>query len=90
MPISQISSAISAETRERLDRFTQTRGLKKSWVVEKALEQFMDSREFNLEESFTPSHITLRNEDFDALVGRHEQGGAEPSEALKELMREDD
>lgn len=38
---SQISATISAATKERLDRFTESHGLRKKYVVEQALLLFM-------------------------------------------------
>ena len=41
---SQISATVSASTREKLDRFTESRGLKKNFVIEQALLYFMEAR----------------------------------------------
>jgi predicted transcriptional regulator len=38
----QVSATVSAATRDRLDRFAESRGLKKNYVVEQALLFFMD------------------------------------------------
>ncbi len=38
---SKISATISAGTREMLDRFAESRGLKKSFVVEQALRDLL-------------------------------------------------
>ena len=41
---SQISATVSEATKERLDRFVESRGLKKNFVVEQALRYFIEAR----------------------------------------------
>lgn len=41
----RISARISKPTKDRLDRFAENRGLKKSFVVEQALLYFMGARQ---------------------------------------------
>ena len=41
---SQVSATISAATKEKPDRFTESHGLKKNFVVEQALLFFMEAR----------------------------------------------
>lgn len=82
----QISATISAATKERLDNFTDNRGLKKNFVVEQALIFFMDARREWPEEAFIPSRIVLDEVNFDRLV-ETTNNPPPPTEALRELMR---
>jgi uncharacterized protein (DUF1778 family) len=83
---SQISATISAATKERLDRFTESHGLKKNYVVEQALLYFMDSRRHLPDEALVPARLVLDEEAFDRLVESMESPAA-PTDALRELMR---
>ena len=82
----QISATVTAATKEKLDRFTESRGLKKNFVVEQALLFFMEARRELPDEAFVPTRILLDDESFDHLITRLEQPPA-PTEALEELMR---
>ena len=83
---SQISATVSAATKEKLDRFTQSHGLKKNFVVEQALLYFMEARRELPDEAFIPTRIVLENDAFDRLVQLIENPPP-PTEALRELMR---
>ncbi len=82
---SQISASISAATKEKLDRFTESRGLKKNFVVEQALLFFMEARCELPDEAFVPAHIVLEDESFDRIVAMLDTPPA-PGKALRELM----
>lgn len=83
---SQISATISAATKERLDRFTQSHGLKKNYVVEQALLYFMEARRELPDEALVPARIVLEDKSFDRVADLVESPRA-PTEALRELMR---
>lgn len=83
---SQISATITAATKERLDRFTESHGLKKNYVVEQALLYFMEARKELPNEAFVPVRIVVDDKTFDRLVvqlGRPPK----PTAALRELTR---
>jgi uncharacterized protein (DUF1778 family) len=82
----QISASVSETTREKLDRFTESRGLKKNFVVEQALLYFMEARRQLPDEAFIPSRIVLEDAAFDRLA-RLLQRPPKPTRALVELMR---
>lgn len=82
---SQISATISAATKERLDRFTESHGLKKNYVVEQALLFFMDSRRELPDEALVPARLVLDDRTFDRVVEALEH--TVPTDALRELMR---
>ncbi len=83
---SQISATISAATKERLDRFTESHGLKKNFVVEQALLFFMEARRELPDEALVPARIVLEEEGFDRVVAMLAEPQA-PTENLRELMR---
>ena len=83
---SQISATISSATREELDRFTESHGLKKNYVVEQALLFFMKARRELPDEALIPARIVLEDDAFDRIVAMVEQPPP-PTEALRELMR---
>jgi uncharacterized protein (DUF1778 family) len=83
---SQISATISSATKEELDRFTESHGLKKNYVVEQALLFFMKARRELPDEALIPARIVLDDEAFDRVAATLEQPPA-PSKALRELMR---
>lgn len=82
---SQISATISAATKEKLDRFTESHGLKKNFVVEQALLFFMEARRELPDEALVPARIVLQDEDFDRVVAMFAEPPA-PTKALRELM----
>lgn len=83
---SQISATISLATKERLDRFTESHGLKKNYVVEQALLYFMEARRELPDEALIPARLMLEDEAFDRIVALLERPPA-PTNALRELMR---
>ncbi|MBI4704591.1 MAG: DUF1778 domain-containing protein [Deltaproteobacteria bacterium] len=83
---SQISATISVATKERLDRFTESHGLKKNFVVEQALLYFLESRRDLPDEALIPARLVLEDKVFDRIVELIENPPA-PTKALRELMR---
>ncbi len=82
---SQISATISSATKAELDRFTESRGLKKNHVVEQALLFFMQARRELPDEALIPVRIVLDDDAFDQAAALAEQAPPPPS-ALRELM----
>jgi uncharacterized protein (DUF1778 family) len=82
---SQISATVSVATKEKLDRFTESHGLKKNYVVEQALLFFMEARRELPDEALVPARLVLEDKAFERIVGLLEAPPA-PSEALRELM----
>lgn len=76
--MTQLSAAITVETKEKLDRFTDELGLKKNFVVEQALLFFMEARRTLPDEALAPARIVLENRPFDGVADRLERsrGGA--------------
>ena len=83
---SQISATVSAATKEKLDRFTESHGLKKNFVVEQALLYFMEARRELPDEALIPARLVLDDKAFDRIVNLLETPPA-PTQALRDLMR---
>ncbi len=83
---SKISATISAATKEKLDRFTESHGLKKNFVVEQALLYFMEARRELPDEALIPTRLVLDDRAFDRVVTSLESPAA-PTQGLRELMR---
>jgi hypothetical protein len=83
---SQISATISVATKERLDRFTESHGLRKNFVVEQALLYFMEARRELPDEALVPARLVLEDKAFDRIATLLESP-APPTKALRELMR---
>jgi uncharacterized protein (DUF1778 family) len=86
---SQISATISEATKEKLDRFTKTHGLKKNFVVEQALLYFMEARRELPDEALVPARLVVDGKVLDRLVELVASPPA-PTPALRELMRGQD
>lgn len=84
--LSQISATISVATKERLDRFTESHGLKKNFVVEQALLYFMEARKELPDEALIPARLVLEDKAFDRIVALLESPPAATA-SLRELMR---
>jgi uncharacterized protein (DUF1778 family) len=83
---SQISATVSLATKEKLDRFTESHGLKKNYVVEQALLYFMEARRELPDEALVPTRLLLDDAAFDRVVSLLERPPA-PTAALRELLR---
>lgn len=83
---SQISATISDATRERLDQFTESHGLKKNFVVEQALLYFMEARRELPDEALVPARLVIADKAFDRIAELLESPPA-PTKDLRELMR---
>jgi uncharacterized protein (DUF1778 family) len=83
---SQISATISEATKEKLDRFTESHGLKKNFVVEQALLYFMEVRRELPDEALVPARFVVEDKAFDRIAKLVTNPPA-PTQALRELMR---
>ena len=83
---SQISATVSAATKEKLDRFTESYGLKKNFVVEQALLFFMEARREMPDEALIPPRLVLDDDAFER-VAKSLESPPPPTAALRDLMR---
>jgi hypothetical protein len=86
---SQISATVSVATKEKLDRFTESHGLKKNFVVEQALLYFMEARRELPDEALVPARMVVEDKVFDRIVDLIESP-RQPTKALRELLRGQD
>ena len=82
---SQISVTVSAATKDKLDRFTESHGLKKNFVVEQALLYFMEARRELPDEALIPSRFVLEDKAFARWVSRSVHGHKVPGYAAVTL-----
>jgi hypothetical protein len=83
---SQISATVSASTKEKFDRFTESHGLKKNFVIEQALLYFIEARRELPDEAFIPTRIVLEDDAFDR-VAQLIDNPPPATDGLRELMR---
>ena len=86
---SQISATVSVATKEKLDRFSESHGLKKNFVVEQALLYFMEARRELPDEALLPARLVVEDQAFGRVAELVENPPA-PTRALRELMRGQD
>ena len=86
---SQISATISEATKEKLDQFTASHGLKKNFVVEQALLYFMEARRELPDEALVPVRLVVEDKAFDRIAKLVTSPPA-PTAALRKLMRGQD
>ena len=83
----QISAYISDETKAKLERYSEDYGIKKGYIVEHALEHYLQAL-YEIPESFVlPAHLEIDEASYDRVLKRLETP-QKPTEALRELMRE--
>jgi hypothetical protein len=85
----QISATISDATKQQLDRFTESHGLKKNFVVEQALLYYMEARRELPDEALVPARLVVDEQVFDRIAERVANSPA-PTRALRALMRGED
>jgi len=85
----QISAQISEATRKRLDQVARETGLKKSRLIEDAIEAHLDTLDEMPAEYFIPQRIVVDAETWEWIVADIENPG-EPTQALRDLMQRHD
>ncbi len=81
----QISAHVSAGTKFKLDRISQSRGLRKAFVLEQALLYHFRALEELPEEAFTPPRLVLSQNSFEKIVDMVDNPTS-PTKAMQELM----
>ena len=87
-PLDQLSTPITRETREQLDRYSKRTGVKKGHLVEEALRSYLTALEMLPLDVVVPSTVVLDARS--SLRFAKESKGRTPSAALKKLMRDGD
>ena len=82
----KISALISRETKELLERFVRARGLKKGFVIERALQHHIRALEEIPEEFIIPPEIVLTGESFNEIIEMM-KSTPKPTPGLRRLMK---
>ena len=82
----QISAAISEETKALLEHYVEQHGLKKAFVIEDALLHHFQALKEIPEDVVIPSRITLTKASLEKLAKRLETN-EKPTQALRDLFR---
>lgn len=86
--LDQLSTPISRETREMLDRYSKRTGIKKGHLIEEALRSYLIAHEGLPADVVVPSTLVLGPSASRKFV--REVRGVKPNAALKKLMRDGD
>jgi hypothetical protein len=65
---SQLSASVSEATMSKLDRFTESHGLKLRFVVEQALLYFTEARREPPDEALVPARLTVGDATFERVA----------------------
>ena len=82
----QISAYVSDATNDRLDMFVRESGVKKARAIEDAIIGYLDAIDELPASAIIPTRIVLTKESGEEFL-REIESDAEPTEALKRLMR---
>ena len=82
----QVSAYVSATTKRRLDEFARESGLKKGYILEQALDEYISAADALPAEYLVPSTIVLTDESYDYVVHRM-LNPKPPTDALRALLR---
>jgi len=83
----QISAVVSEGTKSRLDRLTQASGLKKTWIIEHALNHYLQALDALPADVIIPPRIIVDRETGERLLDRI-ANPAKPTKALRALLSE--
>lgn len=83
----QVSACISEETKTEIEAYVKRRGGKKAYLIEEALQHHLQALREIPKDLVIPSRLVLTREAMTHNAERIE-GKGEPSEALKDLLRE--
>ena len=86
--IDQLSTPISRETREMLDRYAKRTGIKKGHLIEEALRSYLIAHEGLPPDLLIPNTLELTAGSSKKFV--RELRGTKPNAALKKLMANED
>jgi uncharacterized protein (DUF1778 family) len=84
----QISAFVSKTLKMRLERVVRARGLKKGFVIERALEHHLQALQEIPGEFIIPPTLVVTSESFEKLL-KQLKSPPKPTPALRNLMRGD-
>lgn len=85
----QISAYISSETQASMEHYSATYGVKKGFLIENALDHYLQALYAIPEEFIIPTKLVLTDESFQMVMDMMEKP-AEPTQVLKDLMQDND
>lgn len=85
----QVSAVISRSTKDRLDRYVEESGMKKTRVIEDALSYHLRALDEIPPEFMIPPKVVLTRDSAERLL-REMESTAEPTPALRALLKVDD
>jgi len=85
----QISAYISSETQMKMEHYSATYGVKKGFLIENALEHYLQALYTIPEEFIIPSKLILSEASFNSVLEMM-KNPPEPTQALMDLMRSND
>ena len=83
----QVSAYISEETKAEIEAYVKSRGVKKAYLIEEALQHHLQALREIPEDLVIPARLVLTREAM-TQIAEHIEDKGEPSEALKDLFRE--
>ena len=83
----QISAVVSQGTKTRLDQVTRASGLKKAWIIENALNHYLQAMAELPADVIVPPRIVVDRETGERILKYLEQPG-KPTQAMRELFAE--
>ena len=87
MTTTQVSAYISEETKAEIEAYVKSRGVKKAYLIEEALQHHLQALREIPEDLVIPARLVLTREAMTQIAERID-GKGEPTEALKDLFRE--
>jgi len=84
----QVSAYISNETKMNLERYSTQNGMKKAFLIENAINHYIQALESIPSEFIVPTNIVLSQESFENVMDMVENS-PKPTQALIDLMRAD-
>ena len=85
----QVSAYISDETKENLERYSEVNSINKDFLIENAINYYIQALESIPSEFIVPTNIVLNKELFEWVMEMNENP-PEPTQVLIDLMRKDD
>ncbi|CAA6809729.1 MAG: Unknown protein [uncultured Sulfurovum sp.] len=85
----QVSAYISNETKKSLESYSEMHGVKKGFLIENALNHYLQALEAIPEEFIISTNIVLSEDSFKEVINMIENP-PEPTQALIDLMKNND
>ena len=82
----QISAYIEDDINEKMERYSAAHGLKKGYLIQNALDYYLNALHEIPGSYIVPSQLTVTEENFHTIVALEEK---EPNEKLKALMHDE-